>query len=249
MQSGQLLQADRVAEIKILVVDDELFHAEMIKSLFENRVGCRVSSASNGLDAIDMMTEERPDLILMDLNMPQMNGYECCQIIKLDPALKDIPVIMLTASGDDVSRERAALAGCDDYLTKPVNMRDLLNKVNYHTGLAIRRHLRTQVDVSAIYRHDGIEFDGKIRNICEGGLYLESSQRLGDGSMVEMSFFIEGLSVDGVKARVAWSERSSSKGYKDILSQAGLDKSGYEYGMGLVFIEIHSMGLEAISRL
>ncbi len=113
---------------KILLVDDVKFFLELQKS-FLKRTNCEILTASNGTEGVELAKKERPDLILMDLYMPEMNGDEACKAIKSDPELKDIPLIMVTKAGEDDEKGRCLLAGCDEFVTKPINRVTLLDKV------------------------------------------------------------------------------------------------------------------------
>ena len=108
---------------KILIVDDEPFIRALLEETLEDLEdeGVELLSASNGLEAWQMIQDEHPDLILLDVMMPKMSGYEVCQRIKQDPELADIYVIMLTAKGQEVDRERGMQVGVDEYVTKPVD--------------------------------------------------------------------------------------------------------------------------------
>lgn len=88
-----------------------------------------VLQATDGEQGVAMATAEQPDLILMDLSLPRLDGWSATRRIKADPALKHIPVIALTAHAMIGDRERALAAGCDDYLPKPINMRELASKL------------------------------------------------------------------------------------------------------------------------
>jgi CheY-like chemotaxis protein len=94
-----------------------------------SRAGFTVVIATNGGQGVAMATSEHPDLILMDLTLPDIRGEEATQRIKADPATKRIPVIALTANAMAGDREKAIAAGCDDFDTKPVDMPRLLEKI------------------------------------------------------------------------------------------------------------------------
>jgi CheY-like chemotaxis protein len=114
--------------MKILYVEDNDDNVYMLKNRLA-RAGFTVVIATDGLQGIAMATSEQPDLILMDLTLPDIRGEEATQRIKTDPATKQIPVIALTASAMAADREKALAAGCDDFDTKPVEMSRLLEKI------------------------------------------------------------------------------------------------------------------------
>lgn len=113
---------------RILVVEDQEDNRAILRDLLMS-AGYELAEAVNGVEAVDMATAEPPDLILMDIQLPIMDGYEATRRIKADPALRAIPVIAVTSyalSGDEGT---ARNAGCDDYVAKPFSPRQLLAKV------------------------------------------------------------------------------------------------------------------------
>ncbi len=112
----------------VLVVDDEPNIVLSIKFLMSQE-GYQVKTASNGEDALQAIAEQVPDLILLDVMMPKPDGFEVCQKIRATPEWKDIPVIMLTAKGRDVEKEKGIAMGADDYVTKPFATKELVLKV------------------------------------------------------------------------------------------------------------------------
>ncbi len=114
--------------MKILYVEDNDDNVYMLKNRL-SRAGFTVVVATDGTQGIAMATSEQPDLILMDLTLPDINGEEATRRLKADPATKRIPVIALTANAMAGDREKAIAAGCDDFDTKPVDMPRLLEKI------------------------------------------------------------------------------------------------------------------------
>lgn len=116
---------------RILVIEDNLDNmiliADMLKAL-----QLEVIEAADGEQGIRAAAAEKPDLILMDLSLPRMDGWEATRVIKSDPALSHIPVIAVTAHAMYDDRERARAAGCDAYITKPINMRELAQIIRQH---------------------------------------------------------------------------------------------------------------------
>jgi two-component system, OmpR family, alkaline phosphatase synthesis response regulator PhoP len=112
----------------ILVVDDEVNIAHSLNFLME-KVGYSVRIAADGEQAIEAIKEARPDLILLDINMPGLNGYQVCEMVRADPEWKDILIVMLTAKGRDIEREKGLAVGADDYITKPFSTQEVIDKV------------------------------------------------------------------------------------------------------------------------
>jgi two-component system alkaline phosphatase synthesis response regulator PhoP len=113
---------------RILLVDDNLQNLELVQAYLEG-LPCRIATARDGLEAIAEIERDRPDLVLLDVMMPRMSGFEVCQKIKANPATRDIVVIMVTALHEVGDYERAVESGTDDFLTKPVNKLELLTRV------------------------------------------------------------------------------------------------------------------------
>src|SRR5262249_7351130 len=104
---------------KILLVDDASVFLSLAGKMLE-RTGAHILTAQNGIDAVKMIQSENPDVIVLDLVMPEMTGDKVCYAVKADPATSDIPVIIVTSRGMPEEIERCRRAGCDDFLTKPV---------------------------------------------------------------------------------------------------------------------------------
>jgi DNA-binding response OmpR family regulator len=118
----------RSAMHRILIVDDEP-NIILALELLMKRQGYEVLTVDDGRKALDSLAEFRPDLILLDIMMPKMDGYEVCQRIRADASLADVPVIMLTAKGREVEREKGLALGADCYITKPFSTREVIAKV------------------------------------------------------------------------------------------------------------------------
>jgi len=113
---------------KILLVEDNEMNRDMLSRRL-TRNGFEVVIAVDGQQGVAMATSERPDVILMDMSLPVMDGWEATRRVKADPATRAIPVIALTANAMVEDREKAMAAGCDDFDTKPVELPRLLEKI------------------------------------------------------------------------------------------------------------------------
>jgi two-component system, OmpR family, alkaline phosphatase synthesis response regulator PhoP len=113
---------------RILLVDDEPYILRSLSYLL-TREGYAVTTASNGEEGLARVREARPRLVFLDIMMPRMNGYEVCEQIKQDPATADTYVIMLSAKGQQIDRERGLLGGADEYMTKPFSPREVAQRV------------------------------------------------------------------------------------------------------------------------
>ena len=124
----QPLDVTDLADASILLVDDNVQNLELMQAYLES-LPCRISTAEDGVEAFDAITDDAPDLILLDVMMPRMSGFELCQKIKSNPDTRDIVIIMVTALHEVGDFERAVECGTDDFLTKPVNKLELLTRV------------------------------------------------------------------------------------------------------------------------
>jgi len=118
---------------KILLVEDNEMNRDMLSRRLE-RKGFEVVIAVDGQAGVDMASSTNPDIILMDLSLPIIDGWEATRRIKADANTRDIPVIALTAHAMSGDEEKAREAGCDDYDTKPVNLNRLLEKIESFLG-------------------------------------------------------------------------------------------------------------------
>lgn len=113
---------------RILVVEDEPETAEILQRLLERR-GYQVSVSMNGKEALEKINKDPPDLVILDLNLPKLPGEEVCKEIRKDEKLKDIPVVMLTGKSSDTDKVIGKVIGADFYLTKPIEVDNLLRVV------------------------------------------------------------------------------------------------------------------------
>ena len=113
---------------RILIIEDEPQIVRALELLME-REGFEVRSASDGIEALHAIEDATPDLILLDLMMPRMDGFELCQRIRSNPAWKDMIIIILTAKGRDIEREKGMALGADHYVTKPFSTREVVKLI------------------------------------------------------------------------------------------------------------------------
>jgi two-component system alkaline phosphatase synthesis response regulator PhoP len=118
-----------------LVVDDEIYIVHILDFSL-GMEGYEVITALDGEAALAKADECKPDLIVLDIMMPKMDGYETCKALKSSPETKDIPVILLSAKGRNVDQQTGFDAGADDYITKPFSPRKLVDRINEMLGQA-----------------------------------------------------------------------------------------------------------------
>ena len=117
---------------RILIVEDVAFNRELLVQLLEEHY--EIATATDGAESVAAAERLQPDLILMDLSLPVIDGLEATRRIKAQPALRAIPVIAVTAHAMQGDRERALAEGCDDYLSKPIDEDQLFAKLNHYLG-------------------------------------------------------------------------------------------------------------------
>jgi two-component system alkaline phosphatase synthesis response regulator PhoP len=130
-----------VAKGKILVVDDEIYIVHILDFSL-GMEGYQVSTALDGEQALEKARGERPDLIVLDIMMPKLDGYETCKALKSDPQTKDIPVILLSAKGRNADQKLGFEVGADDYITKPFSPRKLVERINAILGQSSPHRMR-----------------------------------------------------------------------------------------------------------
>ncbi len=135
------------ARAKILIADDNNQNVELLEA-YLSKLDCEIRTAADGEETLATAREFRPDLLLLDVMMPRLSGFEVCRNLRMDEELKDTLILMVTALNEPSDFERGVQAGTDDFLTKPVNKIELLCRVN---SLLRVRHLRNQLDRTLAY--------------------------------------------------------------------------------------------------
>ncbi len=137
-------------QTRILVVDDNAQNLELLVAYLDT-LGCKVVTAADGVEALNQVRQGPFDLILLDIMMPRMSGFEVCRKLKSDPSTRDIPIIMVTALNELGDIERGVESGTDDFITKPVNRLELVTRVR---SLLRVRHLKSELDRTLAYLND-----------------------------------------------------------------------------------------------
>src|SRR5689334_14087963 len=167
----------------ILIVDDEPFGRDTLTALLQPQ-GYQLLLAANGPEALAQAAAHPPDLVLLDVMMPGMDGFEVCRRVRADPLLREVPVIMLTALDDRVSRLQGIEAGADDFITKPFDRVELRSRVRTITRLNRYRRLlaeRARFDWVVEHADDGYLIVGEAGNL----LYANAQARLYLGILPE----------------------------------------------------------------
>jgi two-component system alkaline phosphatase synthesis response regulator PhoP len=131
----------------ILVVDDDQQNLELVQAYLED-IECETVAAHDGIEALDLVAQAKPDLILLDVMMPKMSGFEVCRRLKADPDTSQIPVIMVTALNEFGDIERGIDSGTDDFVSKPINKLELLTRIRTMLKL---KHLTDRLQRTMAY--------------------------------------------------------------------------------------------------
>jgi len=221
---------------RILLVDDvKLFRH--LEATVLGSYGYETEEASGGEEALGKIKANPPDLALIDINMPGMNGLEVCRRIKSDPALQKLPVIMVSASNNEDDIRRAIESGCDEYLTKPLDDTALIRKVEVLLGrVGKRRYPRVPTSLQVSFENfRGIFFE-YTHDISRSGVFIEMDKPLPVGTRLRLSFslpppFGHPITAFGRVVRVA---------------QPTAERPG---GMGVNFICLDEKSAEVIDEL
>ena len=144
-------------ESTVLIVDDNPQNLELLQAFLES-LPVKIVSAVDGVDALRKVEEHNPDLILLDIMMPQMSGFQVCRRLKGDPKTRDIQILMVTALNELGDIEQANECGTDDFVSKPVNKIELLTRVK---SLLRVRHLKSELERALTYLNE-IEQDEEV---------------------------------------------------------------------------------------
>ena len=139
-----------VTQSTVLIVDDNAQNVELLQAFLEP-MPVKIVTAVDGVDALEKVAEHNPDLILLDVMMPRMSGFQVCRRLKGDPATKDIQILMVTALNELGDIEQASDCGTDDFVSKPVNKVELQTRVR---SLLRVRHLKSELERALSYLNE-----------------------------------------------------------------------------------------------
>ncbi len=154
---------------KVLVVDDEADILELV-SYNLSKEGFAVSSAADGQEALSKVRKEKFDLLILDLMLPGMSGMEICRVLRNDPNTRDLPIIMLTAKGEEVDRVLGLEMGADDYITKPFSPRELSARIR-----AVLRRTSQKLQEAKVLRIGDLIIDTEKFMITKKNIQLDLS--------------------------------------------------------------------------
>jgi uncharacterized protein (TIGR02266 family) len=221
---------------KVLLVDDVDLLIELEKTFFW-RVEIDLLIARNGREALQIIRDERPDLVFLDLHMPVMSGDECCRQVKADPKLRSIPVIMLPHEGNEEDLRRCRDAGCDTVVFKPINRHHFVERARKFLHLTTRADPRVRTRLSISFGPGGNEMLPDFTfNLSTGGIFIESKEIHPVDTPLEVIFTLPELrSGLHCRTRVAW-----------VNPPERIANPLLPPGMGIQFLDISLEEMEAI---
>ncbi|MDD2318659.1 MAG: response regulator [Geobacteraceae bacterium] len=221
---------------KILLVDDTKLFLELEKS-FLKLSPVQVLSASSGEEALEIARKEHPDLIFMDITMPGMGGIACCSALKADSMLRAIPVIMVSSHGKEEDLEMCRKAGCNDYLTKPIDRRLFLEKARFFLDAIERRDVRVTCETLVTFTANGVSRSGVSADLSYGGIYIAADREIDEKQAVTVEIALPGALSTPITAQgiVAWKNGEQKR-----------KKPSLPTGFGVEFTSITEPDNEAI---
>ncbi len=144
-----------MSKSRILIADDNPQNVELLE-VYLSELECEIAAAVDGRDTLEKVAGFQPDLILLDIMMPKLSGFEVCKLLKEDPATRDIMILVVTALNEPGDVERAVAVGCDDFISKPITKIELLKRVEILLKL---RHVTDELERLRRYIDDMEERD------------------------------------------------------------------------------------------
>ena len=221
---------------KILLVDDVRLFLAIEKGLLEQSP-VEILTSNDGEDALQIIRRERPALVVMDINMPRMDGIACCRAIKSDSDLASTPVMIVTnaSSVDDV--QQSWKAGCDDFIVKPIDGKLFLEKAHRFLNVIDRRRKRVLFQTEVALQVKGRIITGNSVDLSYMGMYVASSHlpEVGDSLVLSFRLLDTSPAMTVVRGRVVWINHGD-----------GRFKQDYPSGFGVEFLEIIGEGLSML---
>jgi len=190
---------------KILLVDDTKLFIELEKNFLKHSP-VHVLTASSGEEALEIAMREQPDLIFMDINMPGMGGLACCSTLKADTRLSSIPVVMVSSCGKKEDLEACRKAGCNDFLSKPIDRRIFLNKARSFLESINRRDIRIAYEAPVTFTLEGVSRSGFSVDLSSGGVYVTEVRPVEEKKVVSLEIKLPNATGRSINAQgiVAW---------------------------------------------
>lgn len=173
--------------MKILLVDDMRNFLDLEVS-FLRRANSKIIVAKDGAEALKLAKIERPHIIMLDVVMPKLNGIECCRILKSDPALKKIPVIMVTSTDREAESVKA---GCDDFVRKPINESAFLEEIQKFVEIKIRKEERYDISTEVKYTYRGKIVSVYTRDMSYSGFSIITEDNIPLDIILDLELMIQ----------------------------------------------------------
>jgi CheY-like chemotaxis protein len=215
--------------VKILLVDDMKNFLDLEIS-FLRRKDCQIITAADGFEALKYTKLEKPDIIILDHEMPKMTGIECARIIKNDDALKKIPIIMISSSN---KQEEAFRAGVNEFVKKPLGEDSFLRELKKFIDIADREDTRMPLTLEVDYDFNGTKITAWTRDISKSGAFLISGDTFSVGSSVDLVIKLD--------------EKKSVKVKGEVVREMREEEGGHLVtGMGFKFFKFTGDGRKAL---
>jgi CheY-like chemotaxis protein len=219
--------------LKILLVDDVDFFRDVMCDYFK-RTPATILTASSAEEAINVSMREWPDLIYMDVAMPDMSGIEACKKIKSHPTLNKIPVLLIFTPDRDATLEEVEASGCNGYLAKPFGREEFLNLGHRHLFNIERRERRVPCQMTVDFSINGKDYQARGVDISMHGLYVEFRDEIPPDSRIKASFLLPTVSSRKIQisGRIAWVNQGFPRQNMSLTQGFG--------------IEIHAIDMESV---
>ena len=213
---------------KILLVDDVSMFLELQKT-FLKFSSVHVITAKDGAEALQRVKTDHPSLVFMDLHMPVMDGAECCARIKAESEFESLPVVMITTEGKREDRNICFGAGCNDFLTKPLDRALFLETARKYLPAIDRRDSRIPYRTSVKFRAFGFTLSAEIFDVSPNGIFIATDYEVAIGTVLEVAFPLRGERSPSIQAkgRVVWLNGRKER-----------KKSALPVGFGVEFISL-----------
>jgi len=210
----------------VLLVDDVNMFLEIQRGFLKNSP-VRILTAGDGVEALELVKREQFALVFMDLHMPKMDGAACCAAIKQDPRLRAVPVIMITAQGKEEDKILCQRAGCNGFMTKPINRDIFLTEARRYIPAIDRRETRVPCLTRVKFKAYGITLSADIIDINARGIYIAANYEMTPGTELDVAFTLPDAenTLIQAKGRVSW-----------INTRTERNKPGLPDGFGVEFI-------------
>lgn len=215
----------------ILLVDQSKFFLEIQKGFLKN-TDARIVCVGTAREAIDRLRRQRADLVYLALELTGDDGIFCCQTIKKDPELRQVPVVMLYDSGAPAERERCLKAGSDGVLSRPLERRSYLDEGRKFLFKVERREPRIPCQALVVFRYSGGSTYGTCQDLSPGGVFIASNHRVQIGERIHLSMVLPGGTDRVLEAagRVAWLNPDPLNQRRDLPPGFGVEFM--EFGAG-----------------